>query len=404
VRCALVFFLVGCSKTNEPVVVAPPGPVPSSVPSAAPTLVVTKAAAPCTVAIGATSTFSIPPRLQAIAPQYFHVTAHDDGFNDLVPGTKRYQWYDPSDLMTAVDPPPDMTMIGRSTAHWYFGHASDGSLRVARRTDTKATRIPGTWLNELDAVEDGSGGLWMAFANLSSLVVPETRIVHVDPTMKITDFNLATTPNDPWDRRIGITADGHVAFVWVGSMTGGVALMASWLGPAGFSAPFMLDSVMLLSPDEQDLTLRTTTNLRVTAEGPDRLAVGWRPLAPKPGEVAPPGPPPDRAASAEIRLLTTDPTGAVGSRSTYPTRALPLGGTSGVGPWPLAGNGMAAATYGGHAVFFWNDAPRGAVVWTTLGGVPSQVASGFFRIAPRGSDVLLLTSSGSQLSAPISCR
>ena len=74
-------------------------------------------------------------------------------------------------------------------------------------------------------------------------------------------------------------------------------------------------------------------------------------------DVGTPSRPPEHAAPAEVRIVTFDMQHVAPAR-VHPTRAQPLGFTSGIGPWPLQANGMAAATLARHAVFFWHDGDR----------------------------------------------
>jgi len=167
-----------------------------------------------------------------------------------------------------------------------------------------------------------------------------------------------------------------------------------------------------------DLALRSSTNLRVAAEGTDRIAVAWRPLVPKDGEAVDVGSsstPPLAPTSAEVRIFTAHPRGTTLPR-VHTTLALPLMGTSGVGPWPLSGNGMVSTTLAGHAVFIWHEweglAPserRNAVVYATPDdAAPHAVIAGSFRLLPRATaasslELLLLRSTGSQELVPFTC-
>jgi hypothetical protein len=398
-------LFAACSATTSPktVALAPPAPASAPAPVAAPTVA-------CRIEIGAPRAIAIPPRLQAVAPQYFHAGAHDDGFNDLVPGTSRYQWYDPSNLDVAVDPPGDIARIARSTSRWFFGYATDGSLRVARRSDSRVAPVAGKPGYDLDMIETGSYEAWIALADLSQLDVPTVRVVRVDATLASRDWTLTMAPQDPFDRRFAWTEDGRVGFVWVAQGDGRLSVVASWLGPSGFGAPNILDSVAIPAP-AIELSLRSTTNLRVTPEGRDRVAVAWRPLVPAPGEVVDVGTrarPPEKAVRAEVRIFAAAPSSRPTPPDVHDTTALPLGGVTGIGFWPLAGNGMAATTVSDHAVFFWNDsdgssAPR--VVYASPGDARAKaITPGRYRIVPRAADLLLLQSVGPQQVVPLYCR
>ena len=369
--------------------------------------------AACTLDVGARRELPIPARLAALAPQYFHPNARGDGFDDLVPGTRRYRWYDPAALDVPVDPPPDMAIIVRATKSFYFGWADDGALRVARRSDRKAVAIGTKGLDAVDAVETPGGDVWLLAARIENGIYGrELHVMHLAPSLAITERVIRTaTDDDPWDRRLGLTADGRLAVVWVTPAPDGLEVVASWLAANDFAPPARVDHVAI-DRDAARLSLRSATNLRVAPDGRDRLAFAWRPIVPREGEKVDLGSqsaPPSRAATADVRIGTTDASGATTTPKVHPTRAELLEFTTGVGPWPLAGDGMASAALGGHAIFFWIDGASPNVVMATPGDAkPRVIASGAPRLVPRaardGLELLLLQSVGPQALLPIVCR
>lgn len=401
---ALVVLAACASPPSSTVVIAPP----SAVASPAPVHATSRA---CSLDVAAPRVLAIPARLEAVAAQYFHASAHDDGLNDLIPGTRRYAWYDPSDLDVAVDPAPDMTMIRRSTRSFFFGWSETVGTRVARRRDRKATTTSWTGIADADAVEDAAGTGWLLGASLRPTGPVSLRVLRVDGDLHVSEESVAAVPaDDPSDRRIGVTATGRVVVAWVAASARGLDVVATWRGASGFSAPRVVDHVDAPAA-AGELALRSTTNLRVATEGADRVAIAWRPLVPREGEAVDVGSrsrPPERAATAEVRIFTLDPSGHATSPAIHAAKALPLGGTTGIGPWPLDGNGMASATVGGRAVFFWIDDPARVVYATPTDARPRAIMEGSFRLlprtTPRGIELLLLRSPGTQQVVPITCR
>ncbi len=355
----------------------------------------------CNVSVGPPTALAIPARLKALGPQYFHPSGRE-GFNDLIAGTSRYTWYDPSDLDVPVDPPPDMAMIRRSTKSFWFGWSIDNKLHVARRTDATSTKTNVAFLSDVDAAEDASGRGWLLGGDL--------RIVRVDPSLAVEELKVAAAPSvDPQDHRVGVTRSGGVAVVWVAQANGALDVLASWLGPSGFLPPRTIDHVSI-PPDAIALSLRSSTDLSVASHGRDGLAVAWRPLTPGDHEAVDVGSqvsPPPRAVSATVRIVTVTALGSASAPKEHSTRAQPLAFTSGMGPWALNGNGMVAAAVMGHAIFFWHDAGR-VVYATPEDAAPRAITTGAYRLIPResrsASELLLLQSVGAQSVVSVACR
>jgi hypothetical protein len=295
---------------------------------------------------------------------------------------KYFRAYDPDNLNVPVEPPPEMADIRRTTKSFYFGlgPVPNNFAFIARRTDTTATKIRPYPVQGFDMVEDAQGHAWLL---LGSIDTGEQRsdnvyLLDIDPSLVIRDHAVVFLPVHGYasDKRIGITKDGHVAVVWVEAVEDGLVLMASWLGPHQFRTD-IVDRVQLTAA-EAEVSLRTSTGLHVAADGADRIAIGWRPLA-------------------QVRILTTDMNGATNAPKVH--RA-------------LAGDAMIATTLADHALFFWVDDDTQAsrvVLATAADATPRPVASGSFQPitrAPKASsvDLLLVRSSGPQQIVSITCE
>jgi len=407
VRRLLALALVACGHPAPATIALEPAPAAS-----APAPVHAKARR-CAPDVAAPVALPIPPALEALAAQYFHANAHDDGFNDLIHGTSRYAWYDPSDLDVRVDPPGDIAMIRRSTPSFFFGWAGAGaSARIARRADRQVRPAPWTRVYDLDAMEDAAGVGWFLGSDLGATTSQGVHLLRVDRALATHDEIVATlNGDDPWDRRVAETETGRVVVAWVARSPTGLDVVAAWRGPAGFSAPRVVDHVTVPAA-AAELSLRSTTNLRLAADGADRVALAWRPLVPAKGEVVDPGSassPPTRAVTAEVRIVVFSPSGLAAPPRVHAATAQPLGFTTGVGPWPLTGNGMASATLAGTALFFWNDDASGRVLLATPDDATARaIETGRYRILPRpsarGLEVLLLHSVGPQAMVRVTCR
>jgi hypothetical protein len=364
---------------------------------------------PCTLEVSGPKTFTIPPGLSAIAPQYFHPGGHD-GFNDLVQGSRRYRWYDPSDLQTAVEPPGDMTMIGRSTKSFWIGY-SDSELRVARRGGREARKLgQDPALRLIDATEDRLGNAWVLASASPPRPGSTLYVMRVNPDLSWDQTQPLNLGANVFDAAIAVTDDRAVGVVLLERDGNQLRIDVWWAAPKRpWSTPHTIDSVTL-PPMAVELSVRTTVDLAATWHGLDSIAVAWRPLAPKDGEKIDPGTtarPPMRPASAEVRIVVARGLGgAVGAPSVHPTVAAPLMGTSGVGPWPLHANGMRAATLRQRALFAWSD---DAVVLLagTADSKPRAIDQGFYRLAfraqSRAVELLLLQSTGPQKMVTLGC-
>lgn len=315
----------------------------------------------CRITAGAAESIPLHRDLQAVAPQYFHASARD-GFNYLPPGSKTYTWFDPHDLGQGVAPPGDMSIIVRATRSHLFGRASDGASRFARRGDNRAHPFPGDvslWM--LDAIATGAGDSWLLGRDNAGLVLAR---VGKDGGATITPWpGIKAAGRD--DAAIVETAAG-AAVAWVERSGATLRVKARWLNDD--AEPRVIDEVHL--PAAAELSAYTGFDLIAVAHGQSGLAVAWRPLLePADGNTIDAGSrstPPTTPAAAEIRIVATTSTGSTGTTQRHQTRAMPLMGTTGIGPWPLAGNGMAGGRFGAEALFVWLE--DGAI----LGARPSD--------------------------------
>ncbi|HEY2368633.1 MAG TPA: hypothetical protein VGH87_19685, partial [Polyangiaceae bacterium] len=217
---------------------------------------------------------------------------------------------------------------------------------------------------------------------------------------------------DSFDRRVAVTADGSVVVAWIEGSDRALVVVASWLDARGFRDAYIVDRVDV-SDEAVELSLRTTTTLRVVPDGADRVAIAWRPIVPRKDETLDVGTrsrPPEHEAGAQVRIVTTDAHHATSSPRVHATRALPLPFVTGIGPWPLGKNGLAATTVAGHAAFLWLE-EQGVVMAGTRDERPRNVAPhlGQPRLLPlepkqRGTDVLVLRAGGPQNVLKITCE
>ncbi|HEY1955153.1 MAG TPA: hypothetical protein VGH28_06060 [Polyangiaceae bacterium] len=349
----------------------------------------------CELAFDSPKRLAISPQLARLGPQYFHASTRD-GFEDLVPGTSRYAWFDPSNLDVAVDPPADWVTIRRSTPSFFFGWSSDDSLHVARRSDGVTATLPVS-RTDLDVIEDEHDA-WVLAGDRENL-----ELVRVRPSLEIKSWPLVAAMGNEVDRQIAETASGHVVVLYPMHTIEGLELEARWLGPSGFES-MTIDRVAM-DDDAAELSLRSRVALSAAADG-DGIAVAWRPLSPKKRvDVGSRSTPPPEDAAAEVRIISIAP-GRASLARVYPTVAEKLDFTTGIGPWPLGGNGMIAGSVRDHAFFAWID--RGNVlVATPHDEKPHAIAKGEPRLLTRkardGAELLLLSVDAQSL-VPIACR
>jgi hypothetical protein len=351
----------------------------------------------------------VPPAVMALAPQYFHAGTTDP-ILDLIAGTSSYAFYDP-ETFAGVIPPPPIQMIRRATKTYFFGWGGQQAF-VAKRDDRTAIALPSR-LFDVDFVEDARGRAFLLTSPADPAVTANVMLTEISSGLEAHERSVVALPGvDAWDRRVAVTADGSVVVAWVERSDHTLVVVASWLDARGFHDAYIVDRVDV--PEEAvELSLRTTTTLRVVPEGRDRVAVAWRPIVPRKDETLDVGSrsrPPEHDASAEVRILTTDARHASSTPRVHATRAGQLGFTTGIGPWPLDRNGLEGTTASGHAAFVWLE-ESGVVMAGVRDERPIVVAPRFGRPRllplepkPRGTEVLVLRAGGPQNAFTITCE
>lgn len=356
------------------------------------------AAAP-TLRLGEAKEVTIAPELRAVGAQYFQPSA-TEGVHVLEAG--RTYFYDPLDLSTRHPLPAGMNRFWRTIGETWVGYGPDG-LRLAARGSTVSHPIVGlpSYLGVADGVRSRVGDLWLAL-NDRPRAPQAMGVVHL--TSSRTDIVLNPAGSRPRTVRgelaIASLDDDRIALAWTEPTPTGLRAVMAWRDPSlgTWSTPQLVDEVTL-GPAVLDLSART--GLELSAVGlRDHVAIAWRPLTPEAGETVDVGTasmPPLRSARAEVRIVSTDGLHApVPAR--HPTWAMPLAGTSGVGPWPLEVSGLKGARLGELAIFAWNDfldGRSGAVLCeASEHAVPIAVRDGVYRFvfrqAPSVMDLLLL--------------
>lgn len=203
--------------------------------------------------------------------------------------------------------------------------------------------MPGLQLRPETAVEAPSGELWAVARSPD-----RSRLLHLRPdgSHEVRDLDVPRGR----DTTLALTSAGRPALVFLRRDAGRLTLMVSWsLDPAN---AIEVDHVEL-PVAVAELSERTGVDVVAAADGAG-IAVAWRPLTDSSlTDVGTPEEPPQTPAVAEVRVRSVAPDGALGSLQRHATRAYPLGGVTGVGPWGLYPSGMTATTLGGHALFAW---------------------------------------------------
>jgi hypothetical protein len=112
-----------------------------------------------------------------------------------------------------------------------------------------------------------------------------------------------------------------------------------------------------LPPSYAELSVRTSTNLALAADG-EALAIAWRPFVPPTGALADTGDghhPPTVPFPAAVRLVVTSPGATPQLVSRYPTQVQPPMFVTGKGPWGLNPGGAWSFSLDGKPVFIWLD-------------------------------------------------
>ncbi|CAN5165076.1 hypothetical protein BH09MYX1_BH09MYX1_09810 [soil metagenome] len=351
---------------------------------------------------------AISDELRSVAPQYFNPSSRD-AFAVSTNGQPGF--YDPLELTVRHAMPQGMYRFWRTLGETFVGYGADG-IRVARRNEAwshpVAQQTPNRGL--ADGARTRNDDIWLALTDRP-----------VAPTMmglllvRGSSGQLFPNPVGPrhrierGDLAVGALDDDRIALAWVEPTAGGLALMLTFRDPTGttFTPPIAVDSVPMDGP-AAELSGRTGTELTVVGLV-DRVAIAWRPLLPDaPVDVGISSAPPQRAVRAELRIVIADGVNAP-TLIRHGTWASPLGGTTGIGPWPLATAGLVAARIGETAAFAWNDVSgQGARVLATLakhGLAPLEVAPLVYRLqfrtTPLGSELLMFAPNGAVLSSSV---
>ena len=355
-------------------------------------------AGPPTLRLGDPKEVPLAPDLRAAGAPYFQPFAKE-GFHVFEAG--RTYFYDPLELAVRRPLPTGMHRFWRTVGETWVGYGSDG-LRLAARGDVVSRPIVGlpSYLGAADGVRSRTGDLWLAL-NDKPWMPAAMGVLHLTSSTT----QIALNPAGPHPRTvagelaIASLDDDRVALVWTEPTPTGLRAVVAWRDPSQgtWSSPQLVDEVTL-APAVAELSART--GLELSAVGlRDHVTVAWRPLMPDAGETVDVGStstPPSHPARAELRISSTDGTHAP-VLARHRTWAMPLLGTSGVGPWPLQVAGVQGTRLGELAVFAWNDVPNGrggAVLCDgSEQGQPQTVREGVYRFAfrqtPSGLDLFL---------------
>ncbi|MCA9692010.1 MAG: hypothetical protein KC636_20580 [Myxococcales bacterium] len=383
--------LAACTSESKP---APPAATKATSP--APEGAPAETTQACALSAEPQAAPAVHPDLMAVAAQYFH-PAYRGGF-DAYRGGEVFPWFDRYNLERPTLAPAGLR-IAASTAQTLFAVSQQGELVALRREGLAATEL-GQRLYPVEAIERADGEAWVLGRG------PETlQLVHLTPTRAadVIDLGLPTSTRDV---RLALTADERPALLWVAREEERLRVLLSWsLAPA---EAIVLDQVTLPIA-VAELAEITDTGLSAAADGPRGLGFAWRPITDTAFlDVGSAESPPQTPAAAEVRWGTIAPDGEPGPSYSHKTRAQPLGGTSGVGPWPLSGNGLQASRVGGRATFVWDEAD--AVYGARSIDAAATRLSGFTRsplLVPRergeALELLLLDSSPGVAALRLGC-
>ncbi|MBL4684951.1 MAG: hypothetical protein JKY37_10205 [Nannocystaceae bacterium] len=213
--------------------------------------------------------------LLKVAPQYFH--AHHRGGFDAYTGGSSFPWFDVHQLDRAIQSPPG-ARISASTRTMLFPVKLGGGLGLLARGGG-----PTTWLGEKlypeEAVDSGSGTSWVLARSGSTW-----RVVQLDADRQVTILDLKI-PETSYEVRIAVTDDGRPALAWL-TRDGGrlqVRLAMDFLTADLLTTDFNVATSTVVDEVEvptgvAELSHRTRANLALAPNGPDEIAVAWRPL------------------------------------------------------------------------------------------------------------------------------
>ncbi len=391
--CAVLVSFVGADCGNkEPKVLAP-------------TRDIVPDGAVLSLRVGPPKDLAVPDELRGVAAQFFHPGTRD-------PFTvSANAFYDPLEPTTKNPLPQGMYRFWRSFGETFVGYGSDG-IRVAQRNEPTSHPVAAQAANlgAFEGTRARNADIWIALSDRP--VAPTTMGL-----LRIRGTSGQVFPNPVGPRPriaagdIAVAAldDDRLALAWVDPGPTGLTVLLSFFdaSAASFSVPIAADTAPM-DAAAMELAGRTGTELQLVGLV-DRVAVVWRPLVPD-GPVDPgsPSAPPSRAVRAEIRIAIADGKTAP-TVQRHGTWATPLGGTSGIGPWPLARAGLVATRLGETAAIAWNDVSgtgaRVLAVSAKAGEAPKEVTSLVYRLQFRttttGTDLLMYAPNGAVRAASV---
>ena len=306
----------------------------------------------------------LSPELLRLAAQ-FH-SYYRGVFLGMIPGSARYEYFDPGDPFTRLVPPPLVT-VERVTQHFLVGTgpAPAYSTVVVDKLTRAAVVVRGAKrLHVDDVVEAPDKTLWILGERVDTRGDRGDLLLFRGDNALPPQTLTRSSERSWWNSRLALTRSGQLAAAWIegGAATAGrVSLRLIWMDAAGHERPAIEVDAVTLPPSYADLCVRTGANIVLAADS-DTLAIAWRPLAPPAGAVADTGDvrhPPSVVFPATVRIVAASPGTKPRVVSQYPTRVQPLGFTTGIGPWALDPGGAWGLTLDGRAVFLWLD-PAGA--------------------------------------------
>jgi hypothetical protein len=369
------------SPADPPAVAPPPEPPPPPVPPR------------CTLAADPPAAVTAHPDLLAVAPQYFH-PGHRGGYDAYAGRGDVFPWFDEHDLEHPVLPPAGVR-VAASTRSTLFT-STDGQLGTMARGSREVTSL-GRALYPVEAVESERGDRWLLARSGTTYW-----IVYLPATGAPAMSDLGLSERS-FDVRIATTSDGTPVLAWLEHEGEHLRVRVAFaMDPAQGR---VVDEVTLPAP-VAELSAISTVSLTLAAHASGSVAVAWRPLDDAGlTDVGSPSEPPGTPARAAIRWLVVGPASASAVQRA-PVTAHPLGGVTGVGPWPLSRLAMTGTTVGGRAIFAWLGDDHVEAVHADE-GAPIQVRSreGAPHLAFRaGGELLLFDTTPRIASIALRCR
>ena len=219
-------------------------------------------------------------------------------------------WYDVHDLASPVSAPGRARIVASSASRLALISPSGQLGFMARGGPPRFSELR----LYAEQLVDGPGGRGWALARGQDT----RRLVRVEgdgaATVAPLDLEGATDP------RLAVTSDGQLVVGWV--ERDGAALRARVRfgeGPA-----VTVDEVITTEPVAA-LSERSHRDLELVPRGRRGVALAWRPITDASYAVSDP---PSTPAGAEVRVSLVEPGAPIAPAARFPTRALPLGGTT----------------------------------------------------------------------------